>query len=78
MSNKRWIVIESGPPENGRLVDVSLTCIECGESFDVGIVGTALAQIGRGIVFESGKGWMPKTIRCPNCKSTITREENTK
>lgn len=72
---KRWKIMSLGNYDGGRLSDLEFTCLTCGEASVVSGSGLALAQVGSGIVFDSSKHWMPETIRCPHCKSTITNKK---
>lgn len=70
-------MVESGEAP-GELKDTEYMCLECMNESLLGVVGIPLAQLGCGIVFNNHKHWMPKTIRCPHCKATLTMKGGSK
>ena len=51
-----------------------LTCTACGLVATVPVVGIASAQVGQGLVFDTGEYATPKRIQCRNCRKIFERE----
>lgn len=77
MSNKvkHWKVIDPGDGRPERTGLSEYMCIKCMNESMLPTSGTMLAQMGNAVVFDIGKYWMPKTIRCPHCRTTLTLHE---
>ena len=71
---KRWKVLKMGIPKAGKLRDVLMACMKCGEESQLALIGSPLAQVDSGFVFDTGPHWMPETVRCPHCGSTLEKE----
>jgi len=69
-----WTVIDRGEvPEEGAGV-VLFTCLECMTESNLPILGTPMAQVEQGIVFDIGAHAMPKIIECPSCNNRLISE----
>ena len=69
-----WIIIDRGSVPK-RAIKKEYTCMTCGEESLLPMVGSPIAQIGQGIVFDIGTYSMPKTIRCPHCRHVLEMDE---
>ena len=62
-----WRVLDYGEvPMTARTVDY--VCLGCGHEAVLPVLGLAIAQIGQGLVFDSGGYAMPKVIQCRRCR----------
>lgn len=67
---KNWIIIDWGKvPKTGHNT-TDFTCVSCGEASRLPVVGLAIAQIDRGLVFDQSPHAVPDRIRCPRCRHT--------
>jgi lysyl-tRNA synthetase class I len=71
MSVKTWKIIDRGSvPLDARTVEFGC---ECGQEAQLPIVGTPLAQLHGGIVFDNDQtGVLPVTIQCRKCGRILT------
>ena len=51
---KRWKVLKMGIPKAGKLRDVLMACMKCGEESQLALIGSPLAQVDSGFVFDTG------------------------
>ncbi len=69
-----WKILDRGAvPEIARLIDY--TCLNCGASAELPVMGVPLAQSGHGIVFDTGPYATPKRIQCRHCGSRYEKED---
>jgi hypothetical protein len=68
MRVKTWKVLDRGAvPSDARRVQY--TCTFCGREAELPVVGTPIAQIEQGIVFDTDRrGIMPPVIQCRKCR----------
>ena len=71
MRVKTWKVLDYGSVEQDAPA-VQFTC-ECGYEAAVPVKGRALAQIGVGLVFDTGGGELPPVIQCRKCRRIYTK-----
>ncbi len=63
-----WRVIDrGGVPEHGSNM-VDYTCLNCGVESRLPVLGAAIAQVGQGLVFDTGSFAMPAVIQCRHCR----------
>ena len=67
MKRPTWKVIRRGavPLEGAKVAQ--FTCLNCMHEADLPILGTAIAQVGDGIIFDPGPHAMPAVIECRKC-----------
>lgn len=69
---RSWKVIDSGTvPPNARKIEY--TCMGCMREALLPVVGTVLAQLDAGLVFDTDtdKRAIPKQIQCPHCRKRM-------
>lgn len=72
----RWVTVEAGESNKKPTRTIDYMCVNCMNESRLDVCGIPIAQIEQGVVFDIGYRWMPKTIRCPHCKSTLTTAGN--
>lgn len=71
---KTWKIIDRGKVPDPAPNTAMLTCLGCGDEAALPVVGVAIAQIGQGLVFDSGNRILPPVIRCRNCRRRFETE----
>ena len=67
MRQATWKIIDRGEvPERAGTVEYD--CPACGREALLPVLGLPIAQIGAGIVFDTGKHAMPAVIQCRHCR----------
>lgn len=71
-----WRILDRGDvPEQGVNL-VLYDCPGCGAEAELPVLGTPLAQIESGIVFDIGKRAMPRIIQCRNCRRRFELDQS--
>ena len=71
---RNWRILDYGKvPQDARKLD--FTCPHCERDSALPHVGTPMAQIGAGIVFNPGEHAMPAKIQCPYCRRKFSQED---
>lgn len=75
MANKmHWKILDRGTvPETGTNTCL-YACMGCGNETELEVVGTALAQINAGLVFDVGPHATPVKIQCRKCRRVFELE----
>lgn len=67
-----WAVLDRGDvPEGDGARMIEYECAHCGHEAELPVLGLPLAQLGHGVVFDTGRHAMPRVIRCRNCRRTF-------
>jgi len=73
---RKWKVIDEGMiPDGARAHLIPYMCVNCWRESELPVVGTVLAQIDEGLVFDTGRHHTPDEIKCPWCRRTLDRGE---
>lgn len=67
---RTWKVLEWGKVPEDTVQTVEYTCTKCWREAEMPVVGLPIAQIGQGIVFDTG-GAMPARIQCRGCRAAF-------
>lgn len=73
MRQATWKIRKRGiVPKLARLID--FTCTRCGHEAKLPVLGLPMAQIGMGVVFDTGRYALPKEIECRKCRRRYRSE----
>lgn len=69
-----WKVIDRGRVPEFAANSVEFSCPGCGWEASLPVLGTPLAQLHSGIVFDRGEHAMPRVIKCRKCRRRFEME----
>lgn len=73
MKIKRWKILDRGSvPVLAETV--SYTCPACLRDAELPVLGTVIAQLGPGLIFDPGPRALPSSVRCPSCHHSFELE----
>ena len=71
---KPWKILERGAVPDAGTNTCLYACMGCGNEAELEVIGTALAQVNTGLVFDLGPHAMPAKIQCRKCRRVFAWE----
>lgn len=68
---KTWKILDRGDVPDPAPREADYTCLKCGRSAALPVVGIPVAQVEEGLVFDPGPHAVPKLIQCRKCRSSL-------
>jgi len=71
---KHWRILDYGnvPEDTSRMIEY--TCMNCDEDSLLPVVGSVMAQMGQGLVFDIGGHAIPAVIQCRHCRKRYSTQ----
>lgn len=70
---RNWKILK-WPNRPERTTSIEYHCTKCGKDANLAVVGIAMAQIDRGVIFDTPLFSMPEAIECPYCRKQYELE----